>query len=157
MLDGGAGFEIDIDAVNRNVGEAEVVSLYFPRLRKTLLLDTRTAEGVGPLIAVVDMVDNASQRFLSLRKLRPQLPRPQSITLIPWMLRVDSLRHTGVWDRLLERLSACGDQSCLETAAQCIDELQALERLEVARALTGEQHHTLWGRQGVGDREEEAD
>jgi hypothetical protein len=157
MLDGGPGFEIDIDAVNQNVGEAEVVSLYFPRLRKTLLLDTRTAEGVGPLIAVVDMVDNASQRFLSLRELRPQLPRPQSITLIPWVLRVDSLRQTGVWERLVERLSACGDESCLEAAEQCIDELQALERLEVVRALTGEQYRTLWGRLGVGDAEEEAD
>ena len=104
MLDGGPGFEIDIDAVNRNVSEAEVLSLYFPRLRKTLLLDTRTAAGVGPLIAVVDMVDNASQRLLSLRKLRPQFPRPQSITLIPWVLRAGSLRQTGVWERLIERL-----------------------------------------------------
>ncbi len=157
MLDGGPGFEIDIDAVNRNVAEAEVISIYFPRLRKTLLLDTRTTDEVGPFIAVVDMVDDASQRFLSLRKLRPQLPRPQSITLIPWVLRVDSLRQTGVWGRLVERLRSCGDESCLEAAGRCIDELQALERLEVVRALTGEQHRTLWGRQGVGDAEEEAD
>lgn len=157
MLDGGPGFEIDIDAVNRNVDEAEVISIYFPRLRKTLLLDTRTTDEVGPLMVVVDMVDNASERFLSLRKLRPQLPRPQSITLIPWVLRVDSLRQTGVWERLIGRLSPCGDESCLEAAEQCIDELQALERLEVVRALTGEQHRTLWGRQGVGDVESEAD
>ena len=44
MLDGGHGFELDIDAVNQNIGESEVVPLYFPPLQKTLLVDTRRSD-----------------------------------------------------------------------------------------------------------------
>lgn len=149
MLDGGPGFEIDIEAVHQNVQEAEVVSLYFPMLRKTLIVDTRSNDHVDPLVCLVDMVQDAGERFRSLRKLRPQLPRPQSITLIPWVLRVVSLRETGVWADLTARLVDFSE--CLESAARCLDELESLERDELQQALTGENHRTLWGRPGVDD------
>ena len=154
MLDGGLGFEIDIEAVNQNVDEAEVVSLYFPLLRKTLLLDTRTSDGVGPLVCVVDMAENAGERFRSLKKLRPQLPRPRSITLIPWVRTVGSLQRSGVWGHVQGRLSGCGDEErCLEAAERCLEQLAALERQELLFALTGAHYRTLWGRRGLGDRE----
>ena len=155
MLDGGPGFEIDIDAVNQNVDEAEVVCIYFPMLRKTLLVDTRTTEDVGPLVCVVDMVENAQERFRLLRRLRPQLDRPRSITLVPWVRSVGSLRATGVWGRLTARLSACGDADCLDAASRCLEELHALERHELLSALTGRDHRTLWGRRGEGDADDD--
>jgi hypothetical protein len=154
MLDGGPGFEIDIAAVQKNVEEAEVVSLYFPILRKTLLVDTRTADDVTPLVCLVDMVQNAGERFRSLRRLRPQLPRPESITLIPWTIRVESLRQTGVWARLTARLSECGGEDSLQSAADCFAELDALERREIWRALTGKNYRTIWGRPGIEDGED---
>ena len=149
MLDGGPGSDIDIEAIHQNVQEAEVVALYFPLLRKTLLVDTRSNDHVDPMVCVVDMARDAGERFRSLRKLRPQLPRPQSITLIPWMLRVASLRQTGVWADLTARLSDYGE--CLESAARCLEELGSLERLELQQALTGKNYRTLWGRPGVDD------
>ncbi|HJM75630.1 MAG TPA: hypothetical protein QGI71_07195 [Dehalococcoidia bacterium] len=152
MLDGGPGFEIDIEAVHQNVQEAEVVALYFPMLRKTLLVDTRSNDNVDPMVCVVDMVQNAGERFRSLRKLRPQLPRPQSITLIPWVLRVDSLRQTGVWADLTTRLHDNGE--CMESAAHCLDQLDGLEQHELQQALTGKNHRTLWGRLGIDDDDE---
>ena len=154
MLDGGQGFELDIEAVNQNIGEAEIVSLYFPLLQKTLLVDTRSSDEAGPMVAVVEMVDSTAQRFRSVRRLRPQFPRPQSITMIPWVLRIGSLRRTGVWGRLTERLSAHGDAGCVEAAERCLDDLHGLERRELARALTGEQYHTVWGRRGVAEADE---
>lgn len=152
MLDGGPGFEIDIEAVHQNVREAEVVALYFPMLRKTLLVDTRSNDHVDPMVCVVDMVQNAGERFRSLRKLRPQLPRPQSITLIPWVLRVASLRETGVWADLMMRLQDYGE--CLESAADCLDQLDLLEQNELQQALTGKNYRTLWGRLGVDEGDE---
>ena len=157
MLDGGPSFEIDIDTVNRNISDAEVMTLFFPLLRKTLLVDTRSDDSAGPLVSVVDMVENSSQRFRSLRRMRPRFPRPESITMIPWTLGVGSLRHTGVWELLTARLSSSGDEGCLEAAARCLEELLAIERQEVWRALTGAQHHTLWGRRGVGDSVEDGE
>lgn len=152
MLDGGPGFEIDIEAVHQNVREAEVVALYFPMLRKTLLVDTRSNDHVDPMVCVVDMVQNAGERFRSLRKLRPQLPRPQSITLIPWVLRVASLRETGVWADLMTRLHDYGE--CLESAADCLAQLDLLEQNELQQALTGKNYRTLWGRLGVDEGDE---
>ena len=45
MIDG--GIDIDIDAVVQNIDEAEVVTLHFPILRQTLLIDTRSSEYEG--------------------------------------------------------------------------------------------------------------
>lgn len=149
MLDSGS--EIDIDVINANIDEADIVSLYFPFLRKTLLIDTRSNGSVGPFVGVVEMVSDSGERLRSLRQLRPQFPRPNSITLIPWQRRVCSLTDTGVWGRLMARLDACGGGDCLETAARCFDELCRLERQVLSNAITGEQHWTLWGRRGLGD------
>ena len=149
MLDG--GFEIDIEAIARNVDEAEVVSLYFPLMQKTLLVDTRTAADADPMVRVVEMVSDSTARLRSLRRLRPQLPRPESITLIPWLRRVRSLNETGVWGHLLARLDGCGGPQCVEAAARCLEELEALERAVFRDAIAGDGHHTLWGRRGPGD------
>lgn len=151
MFDG--GLEIDIDAVNRTIDEAQIISLFFPLLRKTLLLDTRLDGDAGAFVRVVEMVNDPRERFHSLGRLRPRLPRPQSISTIPWTRRVSSLRESGVWEHLLARFDDCGDERCRETAEACIEELERFERLELQRAITGEFHRTLWGRRGLGDTE----
>ena len=150
MLDG-TGLGVNIEAIKRNIAEAEIITLYFPILRKTFLLDTRTDGNVGPLVCLVEMVDSGQERVRSIRRLRPQLPRPGSITMIPWLGRVESLEAQGVWACLLARLETCGDARCLKLATTCFDELAQLERRELRRAITGEQHRTIWGRLGSGD------
>lgn len=150
MLDG-TGLEVNIEAIKRNIAEAEIISLYFPILRKTFLLDTRTDGNVGPLVCLVEMVDSSQERVRSIRRLRPQLPRPGSITMIPWLGRVDSLDAQGIWLAIVARLDICGDDRCVKLATACIDELKRHERREIWRAITGEQHRTVWGRPGSGD------
>lgn len=149
MLDG--GFEIDIGAITQNIDEAQVISLYFPVIGKTLLLDTRTNAQSGPLVCLLEMVSTPAERMDTVVQLRPQFPRPESMTLIPWMRRVDSLSDTGVWDHLVARLDGCDDPDCLAAAIACRDELRQLERRELVGALTGEDYRTLWGRPGIGD------
>ena len=42
-------FRIDLEEVLKNIDSAEVISIYFPLLRKTILIDTRfTEEGFPP-------------------------------------------------------------------------------------------------------------
>lgn len=150
MLDG--GFEVDLDSALASIRDAEVISLYFPHLRKTLLIDTRTDERTGPLVAVVEMANSSQERLRSLRRMRPQFPRPDSITLIPWQRRAVTLRDLGVWRGIEARLTAIApDTRTLEDAAACLDELRVCERRELRHAITGEQYHTLWGRLGVSD------
>ena len=149
MLDG--GFDVDVDHISGTIAEAEVLCLYFPLLRTTLLIDMRTSAGVPPLVRLVPIAASTGERLRSLRRLRPQLPRPDSITTILWTRRVAAVRRLGVWGCLLDRLSATGDASVMERAEVCLDELTLLEQRELRRALTGEQHRTLWGRPGAGD------
>ena len=148
MLDGGR--DIDVEAVCQNIDDADVVSLYFPMLRRTLLADLRTNASDGPLVRVVPMVNSSSERLESLRSLRPGFDRPSSITLVPWRRSVRSLRTDGVWDRLVARLegwpAACAD------AQRCVQELRSLEALEQRQAIVGQHYRTLWGRAGVGDQ-----
>jgi hypothetical protein len=149
MIDG--GYDIDIEAVHQNIDEAAVVSLHFPMLRRTLLIDTRRGPNDGPLVCVVSMVNSSAERFESLRRLRPELPRPESLTMIPWARSVRTLERTGVWDRVMARLEECGGPQTLIDARRCLRELRSLELNEYRRAITGSEYRTVWGRTGVGD------
>ncbi len=150
MMDGDAEFEIA--EVLQNIDEAQVVTLYFPVLATTLLVDTRTDESGPPLVRLVPIADSAQDRFSSLTELRPQLSRPQSITMIPWLRRVESLTVLGVWQHLLARLeaSANGNAAAVRAAADdCLCELRNLERREFAAAISGDEYRTLWSRGGA--------
>lgn len=139
MIDGGS--DLDLEAVIENVCEADVICLYFPALGQTLVVDTRTAPGIDALVCVVPMVDSAAARVRSLRRLRPQLPRPLSITMIPWTRRPRSLVASGVWEQLLARLED------VAPAQRCLRELHASELTELGRAIVGrEGYEAIWSR-----------
>jgi hypothetical protein len=97
------------------------------------------------------MVNSSQERMRSLRRMRPQFARPDSITMIPWLRRVESLRDLGVWEHLARRLESIGGAVAVRDAMACLGELAAYERREFRRAITGEQYQTLWGRLGQGD------
>jgi hypothetical protein len=148
MLDG--GFELDIDAVHENIAEAEIVTLYFPMLRKTLLVDTRCTDSVLPYVGVVPMARNSSERFESLKRLRPQLPRPDSITMIPWARRIHAIEDAGVWQRIVARLSETGGADAVARASGCLEQLYALEHQELSNAIRGHQYETVWRNPELG-------
>ena len=148
MLDG--GYELDIEGIRENVDDAEVVSIYFPMLRRTLLMDTRSDKFVRPYIGIVPMVRNSTERFESLKRLRPRLPRPDSITLIPWIRRVGGLEEAGVWERVLARLGGEGSAAELTRACDCLAELYALEQQELGNAIRGRQYETIWRNPELG-------
>ncbi|RLT28188.1 MAG: hypothetical protein DWI48_01460 [Chloroflexi bacterium] len=142
MIDG--GHEIDIDAVIQNIDEAEVVTLHFPMLRQTLLIDTRLDAQSLPLVRVVPMVNNTTERFASLEAMRPGLERPRSITMIPWARSVEALEWAGVWPRVIARLEASGDETTLLDARRAFRQLRSLELVELREAIVGRQYRTVW-------------
>jgi hypothetical protein len=145
MMDNGT--EADIAAITQNIDEAEVVCLYFPVLGKTLLIDNRATPFVGPMVRVVPMAESSQDRLRSLRRLRPELPRPGWLTFIPWQRRVDSLERLGVWDHVTSRLDEHTDAAYYRSLAEsCLGELQSLERQEFACAIAGRDYRTLWPR-----------
>ena len=70
----------------------------------------------------------------------PDFGRPDSITLIPWEPRVDSLLSMDVWHLIVERLD---DPAPAEA---CLERLRHLEQREHRAAITGRRYETLWTR-----------
>ena len=137
-------FLFDIDQVIQNVSEAEVMSVFFPTLRRSLIIDTRSNETVGPFVRLMPMARSPQDRMRSIRRLRPQFPRPTNLTLIPWQRYVDSLVESGVWDQIVDRVRQSGDENALSSCSQALNELRQMERDELVSAITGRNYHTLW-------------
>jgi hypothetical protein len=146
-------YRIDVSEVNRNLDLADVVALYFPMLRKTLLMDLRCNEIDGPMIRVVPMANTPEERFQSLLKMRPRFGRPESITIIPWPKYVGTIADLGIWDRIVRRYADTGSAATVRECEKCFSELQKLEREEIHRAITGENYETMWGQPGVAEVE----
>ncbi|HZP57801.1 MAG TPA: hypothetical protein VFC53_09645 [Dehalococcoidia bacterium] len=148
-----ADYRIDVSEVTRNLDVAEVVALYFPMLRKTLLMDVRTNEVDGPMIRVVPMAKTPEERFQSLLKMRPRFGKPDSITIIPWPKFVHSLADLGVWDHIVKRYVELGYPQAVRDCERCFNQLARFEADEMRNAITGENYETIWGKPGVREAE----
>lgn len=141
-------YRIDVSEVNKNIDVADVIAMYFPLLRKTLLMDMRTNDVDGPMIKVVPMANTPEERFQSLLKMRPRFGRPDSITIIPWPKYVQSIAEMGIWDRIVRRYA---EPQSVRDCDRCFTELVKLEGEEIRRAITGENYETIWGARGVAE------
>ena len=144
-------YRIDVSEVNRNIDVADVIALYFPLLRKTLLMDLRTSDVDGPMIRVVPMANTPEERFQSLLKMRPRFGRPDSITIIPWPKYIASLVDLGIWERIVRRYAETGSAQTVRDCDKCHGELTKLEREEIRRAIVGENYETIWGERGIAE------
>ncbi|HEY8171707.1 MAG TPA: hypothetical protein VIH21_01355 [Dehalococcoidia bacterium] len=144
-------YRIDVSEVTKQVDFAEVIALYFPLLRKTLLMDWRTNDVDGSMIRVVPMANTAEERFQSLLKMRPRFGRPEAIVIIPWPKYVTSLAELGIWDHIVRRYADTGSASVVRDCERCFNELERLEREEIHRAITGKNYETIWGKPGVAE------
>lgn len=137
-------FRIDIGEVQRAIDVGDITALYFPLLRKTLLMDTRTTGVDGPMIKVVPMASSPEERFRDLVRMRPRLPKPESINIVPWPKYVASLVRLEVWDHIVRRFLEIGPPEIVKRCEECLEELKRLEREELRRAITGDNYETLW-------------
>lgn len=139
-------FSVNIREILRNIDSAEVLTIYFPIIRMTLLIDTRCDSAEGPLVRIVPMVNSVEERFRSLKKLRPQFPRPESITLVPWPKYIRSLESLGIWEKIVGRLARMGYPRAVEDCQRALRELLEYERIEHRAAVRGEGYQALWER-----------
>ena len=139
-------FRIDLDEVLKNIDSADVISIYFPLLRKTILIDTRFTEEDPPMIRIVPMATTPEERHRVLRRLRPHFPRPKAITVVPWPKYVESLVRLGIWRKVLERFVYSGHKEAIQACNQVLEEMYELELEELSAVITGENYHTMWSR-----------
>lgn len=142
-MDGGM---MDLEAVRHHVETGETLSFIFPLLRRCLVFDFRAGPEDGPLVRIMPITRSASSRLRALKRLRPNLPRPRNLVAIQWPVYVNSLKSTGVWDRLLARLADFGFQDSLNNADRAFAELKRMERHEIGALIRGDRYETIWAR-----------
>src|SRR5436305_203654 len=78
-------YNISSSKIIRALAEAEVMSIYFPRVGKALIVDARHDAENGPVIVLDDMVGSAQERLRSVQRLRPGFKDLGQLTLAPWI------------------------------------------------------------------------
>ena len=137
-------FRIDLAEVRSSVMRAEVVTVHFPYFRETLLLDTRRSSNEPPLVRIRPSVASVDERISDIRNLRPRFGRPESITYIPWPKFVASLKESGVWEIILDRMVMAGGQPMETELERLYRRLRKDEWNEFRKAIAGKGYKTVW-------------
>ena len=137
-------FRIDLTEVRNSVGRAEVITVHFPYFRKTLLLDTRKSASEPPLARIRDSVASVEERIKDIRSLRPRFGRPESMTYIPWPKYVLSLRESGVWDVIVDRMVMVGGHGMEGELERLFRRLLKDEWNEFRSAIGGKGYKAIW-------------
>jgi hypothetical protein len=138
------GLNADVEAVRRAIGDRDHALIRFEAVAHRLLVDFRSTSEIEPAVHVLPPVRSLRERIASIRRARPGLPVPTELQIVGWPLRVRSLERLGILETVRERLTAVGAHEALAQLAAAIEELEAAERDEYRRAITGEGYRTLW-------------
>lgn len=128
------------------IDEAEVLSIFFPLLRRALVVDTRHTGHIGPLIAVAPQVATAAERVAWLTAARPEFGRPDFIMMLPWLKSIRSLGDHGILARVRDLLIRQGlAPDTAETMVNQIHrELLRVEHDSFVAMIRGDGFETLW-------------
>ncbi|MFQ5380259.1 MAG: hypothetical protein ACE5EF_01370 [Dehalococcoidia bacterium] len=140
-------FGVDLEEVFKVIGAADVLVVRFQLIEPRLLVDFRTKEGAGPHLALVPRAESVEDRFRSIRRLRPGFPFPEKVMSFHWPRSTSVLQSSGVWNRIVERVSALGGIEATERCGHIMEQLLVEERREINRAIRGsDKYQTLWER-----------
>jgi hypothetical protein len=141
-------FVFDLDEMMNSINTAEVMSIFFPTFRKSVVIDTRTSSDGRPMMKIMPMVASPQERLRSIRRLRPGFPRVHNLTVVPWPRYVDSLVTLGLWDRIVRRFREHNDDEMVRRCEDVLSELKHLEKEEMAAVIRGENYQTIWSARG---------
>ncbi|MGI8688076.1 MAG: hypothetical protein ACR2M3_05810 [Thermomicrobiales bacterium] len=141
-------YNISSDRIIRALAEAEVMSIFFPRIGKALIVDTRHDANHGPVVLMDGMVGSAEERLQSVRRLRPEFTEIAQLTLAPWLGSTRAFAEQGIFDAIVERFRAMGFHDAAHDAIRAFRELRRHERQMMCDLIAGEMQttRTLWAR-----------
>ena len=137
-------FYDNLNDILENVKTSEVTSIFFPYLRKSILIDLRSNDSDGPAVILTDMVSTPQERIRSLKQLRPNFPEIEKMIIIPWFRYVDTLITSGIWNALIERTTDVTFKGNSIDSAIIITELKKIENANLSEAIMGHKFQTIW-------------
>ena len=132
------------------LAEAEVMSIFFPRVGKALIVDTRHNADHGPVVLIDDMVGSAEERLQAVRRLRPEFTEIAQLTLAPWIGSTRAFAEQGILDAIVARFRAMGYHDAADAATTVFQRLRRHERQVMRDLVAGEAQttRTMWARSG---------
>lgn len=134
------------DEVIAAIKTVEVASLFFPYAMRSWILDLRSSVEVAPRVMLDGIVASPQERLQSFRRLRPELPSPGEIAVIPWIGHVRQLEETGVLDAIFQRCRAEGGETLVAQATECYQGLVQAETAIKRQIILGVGMQPLWRR-----------
>jgi hypothetical protein len=143
--------DIDRDALEQVLSQADVLTVGFTLFPQRLLIDARASDDTGPMVKLVAPVASVQERYLWLGKYRGEFGMPQGFSFFVWPQTVRGLIERDGLRTMRERLAAAPGDG-VEQLDQALAELRQLEVEEFRRAIRGEGHwRTLWQATNVHD------
>lgn len=135
-----------LNQVLSGISEAEIVTIFFPLLRRALVIDTRHDIEAGQMVVVMPQVSSMEERITTIERVRPQFGKVRSILGIPWIKSINSLREQGVLEQVEKRLCDSGMQpfEAQEAIKLAVDELAQVEHRAYISMIMGDGYQTLW-------------
>lgn len=140
-------FGVDLTAIVEQVESAETFSIFFPTLRRSLIVDMRHGPEDGPMVRVLPMARSPHDRLRSLRRMRPHLPRATQMVAIPWPTYVENLVRSGVWAKLQDRMDQINASQAEQDLVRALAELRQYESQELTALIRGDNYDTIWARE----------
>ena len=138
-----ADFPVEMNEVLQTIESSEVITILFPIIRHSLVVDTRTSSEVGPMVRAMPQTRGLEERIRAVHRLRPQFARPDHLVVIPWPKYITSLVSLGVAEALAKRLASSSEGT--RELRQAIEQLARLERQEMVAVISGEgNYRTIW-------------
>ena len=128
------------------ISEADIITIFFPLLRRALVVDTRHDANNLHMVSVMPQVRSMEDRIGSIERVRPQLGKVRSILGIPWIKSVNSLRELGITDQLLKRLvdADMPAYQAGEAINKAMRDLWWAEHRAFVSMIRGDGYQTLW-------------
>jgi hypothetical protein len=138
------GLLVDLAEVEKVVDLCDVFTIIFRIFPERLLVDSRTSQQEGPLVAVAEPVATVEERYHWLGRKRPSFGPPERFTFFLWPHSIAFLEECGVIARIRRRCEASGGQEAAAMFDRVLAELREKERRATRAAITGEDYRTVW-------------
>jgi len=137
-------FVSDIDELMQIIQDSDLLILHFPTLAKALVVDPRFNDSSAPIIRLLPVASPSVHLVKSYRRFRSGFPKVKKMSLIPWFGFVQSLKSSGIWEKIEQR---CSEGNFPNTAGELnaiIESLESLQATELKNAVFSEKYHTIW-------------
>ena len=138
------GLQVDLEALDERLRNADLIVIGFRAFPERLLLDARSTPAEGPLVAVVAPVASVQERYAWLGKHRSAFGLPDDFTFALWPHSIALIRERDVLAPMSARMAAVSNKADL-AMTRALDRLQVLERRTIrAAVLGGPDWESLW-------------